>query len=78
MGHSVDVPVALGEFIDKITILEIKLGRFADPAMRKNVAAELGLLQARREESCGDGGALCLRRRPFIAGGSHRARPRGP
>jgi hypothetical protein len=43
------VPVSIGELIDKITILEIKAERIADPAKRRNVLAELEvLLDAKR------------------------------
>jgi len=38
------VPVSIGELIDKITILEIKAERIADPAKRRNVMAELKVL----------------------------------
>jgi hypothetical protein len=38
------VPVSIGELIDKITILEIKAERIADPARRRNVLAELDVL----------------------------------
>lgn len=38
------VPVSIGELIDKITILEIKAERIADPAKRRNVMAELDVL----------------------------------
>jgi hypothetical protein len=42
------VPVSWGELLDKITILEIKAERIADPARRANVEAELrALLPAR-------------------------------
>lgn len=40
------VPVSIGELIDKITILEIKRDRMADPAKRANVCAELDALIA--------------------------------
>ncbi|MCK9489726.1 MAG: DUF6165 family protein [Xanthomonadales bacterium] len=36
----VRVPVSFGELIDKLTILEIKLERMADPAKRANVERE--------------------------------------
>lgn len=39
------IPVAYGELIDKITILEIKAERLADPAKRTNVERELALLR---------------------------------
>lgn len=38
------VPVAPGELIDRLTILQIKLERIADPAGRANVAYEHALL----------------------------------
>ena len=45
------VPVAPGELIDKITILEIKAERIAEPGKRANVTAELALLAALRESA---------------------------
>ena len=39
------VPVSWGELLDKITILEIKEERIADPEARANVRRELGLLR---------------------------------
>jgi hypothetical protein len=42
------VPVSFGELIDKITILEIKAERIADPQKAANVRNELGLLTAAR------------------------------
>ncbi len=38
------VPVSYGELLDKITILEIKAERIADPAKLTNVRTELDLL----------------------------------
>lgn len=38
-------PVSWGELIDKITILEIKAERIAEPAAQANVARELALLR---------------------------------
>lgn len=38
-------PVSWGELLDKITILEIKACRIADPAARANVDRELALLR---------------------------------
>jgi hypothetical protein len=38
------VPIALGELIDKITILEIKAEKIEDPQKRANVRSELDLL----------------------------------
>lgn len=43
----IEVPVAWGELVDKITILEIKSERIADPAKLANVATELRLLRER-------------------------------
>jgi hypothetical protein len=51
MTHAVEAPVAIGELIDKITILEIKAERFTDAAKRKNVVAELSMLCARRDQA---------------------------
>ncbi len=42
----VQTPVSYGELIDKITILEIKSRRIADPAKLANIRNELDLLQA--------------------------------
>jgi hypothetical protein len=49
MMQSIEVPIATGELIDKITILEIKVARFTDPAKTANVRAELALLCQRRD-----------------------------
>src|SRR5579863_5958633 len=49
MSPLIEVPVATGELIDKITILEIKLERITDPAKIANVRAELTLLSERRD-----------------------------
>jgi hypothetical protein len=49
MKHAVETPIAIGELIDKITILEIKVQRFTDPAKMKNARAELDLLIERRD-----------------------------
>ncbi len=39
------VPVSIGELIDKITILEIKLAEIKDPEALKNIQHELELLR---------------------------------
>lgn len=39
-------PISLGELIDKITILEIKLERVEDPTKRHNIRVELDELNA--------------------------------
>ena len=46
---SVTVEVAVGELVDKITILEIKSERLIDPAALANVRAELEVLRAARD-----------------------------
>jgi Family of unknown function (DUF6165) len=51
MAHSVEIPVAIGELIDRITILEIKVERFTDAAMTKNLRAELSMLRDRRDQA---------------------------
>ena len=48
-------PVGAGELIDKITILEIKVERIADPQKARNVATELTLLRGIRAEAGLDG-----------------------
>jgi hypothetical protein len=47
---SILVPVAWGELIDKIAILEIKAERILDPAKLANVGRELSALAAVRDE----------------------------
>ncbi len=42
----ISAPVSCGELVDKLTILEIKCERIADPAKLANVRDELGLLTA--------------------------------
>jgi len=42
---SIDVEVSLGEFLDKITILEIKAERISDPAKLDNIIKELSKLR---------------------------------
>lgn len=51
MAHSVETPIAVGELIDKITILEIKVERFTDAAKTKNAQTELTALCARRDQA---------------------------
>ena len=43
------VPIAVGELIDKITILEIKAERIGDPAKQQNVLSELRMLAGVRD-----------------------------
>ncbi|HET9835630.1 MAG TPA: DUF6165 family protein [Rhodanobacteraceae bacterium] len=47
----ISVPVSFGELIDKLTILEIKSERIADPAKVANVRDELDLLGATWKEN---------------------------
>ena len=48
-ADAVLVPIAVGELIDKITILEIKAERIGDPAKQQNVLSELRLLAGVRD-----------------------------
>ncbi len=45
-GQAILAPVSIGELIDKITILEIKSERIADPGKLRNVTTELTGLRA--------------------------------
>lgn len=56
------VPVSWGELLDKITILEIKSARIADPAKLTNVGRELEALRAVVEAA----GSLPDAARPLI------------
>ena len=51
MGTVLQVEVSAGELIDKITILEIKAERIADPDKVANVERELRSLAAARSEA---------------------------
>ena len=51
MIKCIEVPIANGELIDKITILEIKVARLTDAAKIANVGAELALLRERRDDT---------------------------
>lgn len=67
MGAVLQVEVSPGELIDKITILEIKAERIADPDKLANVHRELRSLTATREKELApspelDGFTLELRR----------------
>jgi hypothetical protein len=50
-SHRIHAPISIGELIDKITILEIKNERIADPAKNASVVKELELLRATRREA---------------------------
>lgn len=58
MTNAILVPVAPGELIDKITILEIKSERISDPAKLANVRLELDLLDGVRRERIKASGEL--------------------
>jgi hypothetical protein len=55
--------ISVGELIDKITILEIKLARIGDEAKRANIARELAGLILALEQSIGDDEAVAALRR---------------
>ena len=46
-----NVPISPGEFLDKLTILEIKIERIADPGKLENVRRERALLRAQWDAS---------------------------
>ena len=48
--EAIQVPIAPGELLDKISILEIKLARIADETKRANVAREWKLLESVRTQ----------------------------
>jgi Family of unknown function (DUF6165) len=47
----IQAPIAIGELIDKITILELKSARLRDPAKARNVHTELALLRQIRTQA---------------------------
>ena len=51
MTKGIEIPVAIGELIDKISILEIKIDRFADVIKTRNARTELDLLVGCRDRS---------------------------
>lgn len=53
-GRAIVVEISPGELIDRITILEIKSERIADPAKLANIRRQLGALQALRDREIGD------------------------
>jgi len=55
---TITVPIAPGELLDKLTILQLKLDNIADPAKTKNVAVELDALQKVADETLPKSGAL--------------------
>jgi len=54
----IEVPVSIGELVDKLTILEIKAKRIADESKLKNVGRELEALRSVRARAGIDSGAV--------------------
>lgn len=50
MNSQIMAPVSIGELLDKISILEIKMEKISDPEKRKNIKFELELLQKTADE----------------------------
>ncbi len=67
MADVITVPVSFGEVLDKITILEIKSERIADPAKLKNVRLELTELSRTWDEAVPDQAAIAELRRQLKA-----------
>jgi Tfp pilus assembly protein PilF len=61
------IPVAPGELIDKITILELKNARLDNPSQLQNVRRELALLQAARDRFLGPSDELLHTTRELAA-----------
>lgn len=60
MTNAVLIPVSVGELIDKITILEIKIDHITDALKLPNIATELNLLQKIRNDLGIDSGVGSL------------------
>lgn len=56
--NSVLVETSVGDLIDKITILQIKLERIQDPPKRENIAKELAKLEEVRRKAIGESAEL--------------------
>ena len=67
MADVITVPVSFGEVLDKITILEIKSERIADPAKLKNVRLELDELSRTWDEAVPDQVAIAELRQQLKA-----------
>lgn len=67
MADVIKVPVSFGEVLDKITILEIKSERIADPEKVKNVRLELDELSATWNEAIQDQAAIANLRKQLKA-----------
>jgi hypothetical protein len=61
LAGAVSIPVAVGELIDKISILEIKSERIKDPAKLRNVISELAVLTDARDNAVERSTNLTLR-----------------
>lgn len=58
MGYSIEAPIAIGELVDKITILEIKIERICDVTKVRNARTELALLCNRRDNAVANSAKL--------------------
>ncbi|MBT3359910.1 MAG: hypothetical protein HN403_09825 [Rhodospirillales bacterium] len=58
MSNVIAAEISVGELIDKITILEIKLANSDDAAKRRNIETELVTLSATRDGSVADSDEL--------------------
>lgn len=67
MADVIKVPVSFGEVLDKITILEIKSERIADPEKVRNVRLELDELSTTWNEAVQDQAAIADLRRQLKA-----------
>ena len=67
MADVITVPVSFGEVLDKITILEIKSERIADPGKVKNVRLELDELSATWNQAVQDQAAIAELRKQLKA-----------
>ncbi|TGN38526.1 DUF6165 family protein [Marinobacter confluentis] len=67
MADVITVPVSFGEVLDKITILEIKSERIADPEKVKNVRLELDELTATWNQAVQDPSAIADLRKQLKA-----------
>jgi len=67
MADVITVPVSFGEVLDKITILEIKSERIADPAKLKNVRLELDELSRTWDEAVPEQAAIAELRQQLKA-----------
>jgi hypothetical protein len=67
MADVITVPVSFGEVLDKITILEIKSERIADPEKVKNVRLELDELSATWNQAVQDQSSIADLRKQLKA-----------